>query len=319
MLLSAFLTILATATFANEALPTLSIAGLKFGTANWELSVIKRHGLDHANGFNLEIIPLASTSATKIAFQGGEADVIISDWIWIARQRQAGKDFAFIPYSKAVGGLMVNADSSIESLADIKGAKIGIAGGPLDKSWIILRAYAEQEYGLDLVAETEQVFGGAPLIFNSAKSGELDGAINFWHFMAKMEAAGMRKLIGVNEAATALGLDLDTPLLGYVVKGEMVREHPDLISGLAKASRAAKEMLATDDGEWLVLRPEMNAANDAEFEALKAGFIAGIPTSYQVDNASAAKVFALMARIGGRELVGNATSLPEGVFLNLAD
>ncbi len=258
---------------------------------------------------------MAGGAAAKVAFQGGEADVIVSDWLWVARQRAAGKDYVFIPYSKAVGGVLVSKDSAAQSLADLKGAKIGIAGGPLDKSWLILQAYAEKNYGLDLAGETEQVYGAPPLIFKSALSGEVGAAINFWHFMAKMEASGMRKLVDVSEAASDLGLDPNTPLLGYVVKGELLRENPDLVNGMAAASRAAKEILAKDDAEWDRLRPKMNAKTDAQFDALKAGFRAGIPAAGPIDEAAAARMLELMVKLGGEDLLGKATELPEGTFL----
>ncbi|MEM9813812.1 MAG: ABC transporter substrate-binding protein, partial [Pseudomonadota bacterium] len=184
--------VLATAAIAET--PVLKAAVLKFGTVNWELDTIEHYGLDTAEGFELDVAGVAGSSAAQVAFQGGEADVIVSDWLWVARQRAAGKDYVFIPYSKAVGGLMVPADSTVETLADLAGGKIGIAGGPLDKSWLILQAYAAQAYGVDLAGETEQVFGAPPLIFKTALDGGTSGAINFWHFMAKMEAAGMRKV-----------------------------------------------------------------------------------------------------------------------------
>lgn len=308
--------VLATAAIAET--PVLKAAVLKFGTVNWELDTIEHYGLDTAEGFELDVAGVAGSSAAQVAFQGGEADVIVSDWLWVARQRAAGKDYVFIPYSKAVGGLMVPADSTVETLADLAGGKIGIAGGPLDKSWLILQAYAAQAYGVDLAGETEQVFGAPPLIFKTALDGGTSGAINFWHFMAKMEAAGMRKVLSVETAATALGLDPDTPLLGYVVKGELLAEAPELVQGFASASRAAKDRLATDEAAWDRLRERMNAANDAEFEALKAGFRAGIPDAGPVDEAAADRMLRLMRSLGGPDLLGAAEALPEGVFLEPA-
>ncbi|MFG5381462.1 ABC transporter substrate-binding protein [Yoonia sp. R2-816] len=303
-------------TMALADTPTLRAAVLEFGTVNWELNTIKHHRFDTANGFNLEVQGMAGGAAAKVAFQGGEADVIVSDWLWVARQRAAGKDFVFIPYSKAVGGVMVPGDSPAQDLTDLAGMKIGIAGGPLDKSWLILRAYAEKNHDMDLVAETEQVFGAPPLIFGAATSGEVGAAINFWHFAAKMEAAGMRTLIDVSDASADLGLDPETPLLGYVVRGEMVRDNPDLINGLASASRAAKDLLATDDAEWARLRPNMNAKTDAQFAALVAGFRAGIPAPGPIDEAAAGRMLELMYELGGEELLGQATALPDGTFLS---
>ncbi len=295
-------------------LPVLTIASQAGGTVAWELETIRHHGLDEAQGFRLEIQEVAGKAAGQIAFQGGEVDVIVDDWIWVARQRAAGQDITFIPYSRAVGGVMVPAASAAESLQDLAGGRIGIAGGPNDKSWIILRAHMAQ-HGVDLLAETEQVYGAPPLIFQAAAAGELDGAINFWHFMARQEAAGMRHLISVAEAAEALGMDPDMPLLGYVVQSGLVAENPELVEAFAAASRAAKVQLATSDADWDRLRPMMNAADDAQFDALVAGFRAGIPGDGPIDEDSARAMFQLMVDLGGEELVGSATELPSGVFV----
>ncbi|MBB5722370.1 NitT/TauT family transport system substrate-binding protein [Loktanella ponticola] len=303
----------ATATWAET--PTIRAAVLKFGTVNWEMNTIKHHGFDTANGFNLEVDGVAGSAAAQIAFQAGETDVIVSDWLWVARQRAAGKDFVFIPYSKAVGGIMVPGDSTAQNLSDLAGLKVGIAGGPLDKSWLILQAYAEKNHDMNLADDTEQVFGAPPLIFGASMSGELDAAINFWHFGAKMEAGGMRTLVSVEDAAIDLGLDPETPLLGYVVHGEMLRDHPDLVNGLTAASRAAKDLLTTDDAEWDRLRENMNANDDAQFAALVAGFRAGIPAPGPIDEDAASRMLTLMYDLGGAELLGDASELPAGTFV----
>ncbi|MGZ2260240.1 ABC transporter substrate-binding protein [Roseobacter sp. A03A-229] len=302
--------------FASD-LPTIRAAVLKIGTVNWELATITENGLDRANGFVLDVQPFADNSGTRIAVEGGQADMAVADWIWVARQRAAGKDYVFIPYSKAVGGVVVPASSSAETLADLAGGKIGIAGGPLDKSWLILRAYAQQQYEMDLKAETEQVYGAPPLIFKSAMGDEYAGAINFWHFLAKNKAAGMRQLISVEEAGLALGLDTNTPLLGYYMKESFLAEHPDLAQGFFEASRAAKDKLASSEEAWDAIRPRMNAATDAQYDQLKSDWIAGIPDRAPIDAEAADKMLSLMSDLGGPELVGDATSVPAGLFADV--
>ncbi len=293
---------------------TIKVGTLANGTVNWELQTIRQRGLDKANGFMLEVTELAGNPATQVAMQGGEVDTIVSDWIWVAIQRGQGADFTFLPFSTAVGGLVVPADSPVQSLADLKGRKIGIAGGPVDKSWLILRAYSRQHDGADLAEVSEQVFGAPPMIQNAAETGEVDAAINFWHFLAKMQAGGMRQVISVEDAARELGLDPATPLLGYVLRDTWIAENPDLAKGLAQASRVAKDLLASDDAAWDALRPIMNARTDAEFIALRDGWRAGIPAPGPVDAGNAQKLFSVMAELGGDELTGGLTALPEGLF-----
>jgi NitT/TauT family transport system substrate-binding protein len=301
---------------ADDDLPTIRVAAQMAGTVNWELQTILHHGLDRAHGIRLELMDVAGSPAAQVAFQGGAADVIVSDWIWVARQRADGQDIAFVPYSVAIGGVMVPEGSAAESLEDLQGEQIGIAGGQLDKGWIILQALARQR-GWDLAAETRQVFGAPPIIYQAGVSGETAATVNFWHFMAKQEAAGMRHLISLAEAAEELGLDPRTPLLGYIVKGETLRERPGAVEGLAAASRAAKELLRESDAEWERLRPIMGAESEAEFVALREGWRAGIPEPGPIDETAVARVFAIMADLGGEDLVGSAKELPDGVFAPL--
>lgn len=316
LLIAAVTAVCATAAWAQDV-PVIRAAVLKIGTVNWELATITETGLDEQFGFKLDVQPYADNGATRIAVEGGEADMAVADWIWVARQRAAGKDYVFVPYSKAVGGLVVPVDSPAQTLADLADGKIGIAGGPLDKSWLILRAYAEQEYGFDLKADTEQVFGAPPLIFKTALGGELAGAINFWHFLAKMKAGGMRELISVEAAGRSLGLDPNTPLLGYYFKESFLEENPDIAQAFFDASRAAKDVLATNDAAWEVIRPRMNASSDAQFDQLKADWIKGIPDREPVNAAAVGAMLSLMADIGGPELVGTATTLPDGLFADV--
>ena len=296
-------------------LPTLTVAALEGGTVNWELDTIRHYGLDTANGFTLKVLAVAGNPAAEVALQGGEAEAIVTDWFWVARARAEGKDFTFLPYSRAVGGLLVRPQAGIMDLADLKGRKIGIAGGPLDKSWLILQAYARKELGIDLAKETEQVFGAPPLIMEAALSGEVDAALNFWHFGAKMQARGMTTLVSTADAARALGLDPETPLLGYVLSEKLLTEKPEAVAGLRAASKAAKAKLAGDDAAFARLREIMNVKSDAQYLALVAGYRAGIPLDAPVDQAAADKMLKLMAELGGEDLLGPVTSLPPGTFL----
>jgi NitT/TauT family transport system substrate-binding protein len=294
---------------------TIRIGVLKFGTVNWELDAIKSNGLDRAEGLELQIVELANTAATTVALQAGDVDVIVTDWLWVTRQRAEGAGFTFVPYSTSVGALVLPPDSTVTTLADLAGKKLGIAGGPVDKGWLVVRAAAAQRHGIDLDEAVEKVFAAPPLLNEEIISGRLDALLTFWNFAAQLEARGFRKLIGVEDAARDLGIETQVPLLGYVFDEAWATTHKDDVLALVRASRKAKELLARSDAEWKRLRPLMKAADDATFAALRDGFRAGTPGRWgEAERVDARRLFAIMAKLGGAELVGKSSELQPGTF-----
>jgi NitT/TauT family transport system substrate-binding protein len=299
---------------AAADLGTVRVGVLAFGTVNWELDVIKHHQLDTKHHFNLEVQRFGSGEATNVALQGEAVDAIVDDYLWVSRQRAEGQMLTFIPYSSTVGTVMVPPDSDIKSLADLEGKKIGVAGGPIDKSWLLVRGLATKRHDLDLAAEAEPVYGAPPLLNEKIQDGELDAVLNYWHFAARLEAKGYKPLVGVDEAIAELGVKSVPPQIGYVFRESFGKEHPGLIEAFAEASRDAKQLLMTD-AEWERIRPLTKAEDDATFEALKRNYQAGIVEHWgEAERADAAKLYAILADLGGDKLVGQAKELVPGTF-----
>lgn len=295
-------------------LGTIKIGVLKFGTVSWELDVIEHHGLDAKEGFTLEVTGFAANDAADVALMGEAVDGIVEDWLWVSRLRGEGVPLTFIPYSSSVGALMVSADGGIDSLADLDGKRLGIAGGPLDKSWLLIQALAKEQ-GVDLAEVTEPVYGAPPLLAEKFKSGELDAVINYWHFAARLEAEGHRRLIDVTQAQEALGVPADTPQLGYVFREQWADEHADLVQAFARASRAAKVIMDESDEEWERLRPLTRAEDDATLDALKRRYREGIVHSWgEQERQAAGQLYAVLADLGGEQLVGSSPVLVDGTF-----
>ncbi|MFN3987458.1 MAG: ABC transporter substrate-binding protein [Rhodocyclaceae bacterium] len=301
---------------AQAAEPAVLRVGiLQFGTVSWELEVMRSAGLAEREGVRLEIVPLALKDATNVAIQGGAVDVIVNDWIWVARQRAEGRDFTFYPYSQAVGGLMVRPDAGVATLADLRGKRLGVAGGALDKSWLLLRAYALRNLGTDAAALVEPNFAAPPLLNELMLRGELPAVLNFWHYNARLEAAGMQTLLSMEQILAGLGVEGELPLVGWVFRERWANANPDAVSGFLRASAAAKALMLESDAIWADLRPMMKVDDDATFRALKAGFRAGVPYASLADAERAARVvFGILAEQGGTPLVGSAREVPPGTF-----
>lgn len=299
---------------AIAADPVIKVGVLKFGTVNWELKSMKYHGLDTANGFSLEIVPFAGGDATRIALLGGDVDVIVSDWLWVSRQRSVDRTFTFAPYSSSVGAIMIPPGSDMKNLGDLKGRKIGIAGGPLDKSWLLLQGMARQNYAMDLSAENEIVFGAPPLLAEKARDGELDAVLNYWHYCARLEAVGFSRLVSAEDAAIALGSTGPVSAIGYVFDEKWAENN--LAAAFIKASTDTKKIMESSDEEWQRLS-ESGAIKDgpAALQVLRDRFREGIPArAHDEEVKDAAVIYGLLSELGGKKLVGNGTTMAEGTY-----
>ena len=297
---------------ATASTHQVRVGVLKFGTVHWELDVIKTHAFAEKQGIDLQIVELGSKRATAVALQGGGADVIVTDWIWVSRQRAEGRDYAFAPYSLSVGGLMVRPDAGISELADLRGRKVGVAGGPVDKSWLLLQAYAKRG-GLDLSVSIEPTFGAPPLLNELIKRGDLPAVLNFWHYNARLKAAGMQELLTAADILPALGVERPIPLLGWVFNRSWAKDHREALDGFLRASYSAKHLLLESDAEWTRLEPKMKVSDAPTAAALRDAYRLGIPREFgKADREAAAQAFAILAREGGEKLVGSShTLMPE--------
>ena len=299
---------------SSRAAETIRLAVQKTGTFAWELAVIRAHGLDRQANLVIEVSELASTEAGKIALRAGAADVIISDWLWVSRERGLGAKLTFYPYSSALGAVMVPNSSPIRTLADLKGRKLAVAGGPIDKNWLLLRASMKQD-GIDLKSESTIVYGAPPLLAAKTLSGEMDATVNYWNFCAALEAKGFRRLIGIEELLLKLGAKGRTAMIGYVFDEAWESANREAVSRFIAMTREAKEILATSDAEWEKIAALTGAADAATLRAYRDRYREGIPRRRIAEEEADARVlYRVLAAIGGREIVGPAPELDSGTF-----
>ena len=306
--------LLVAASSATFAADRLRIGVQSTGTFAWQLDVIRRHGLAEAANLNLIATEMASPDAGKLALNADTVDIAVVDWLWVARERALGMKLQFYPYSTAVGAIMTRNDSPIRTLADLKGRTLSIAGGPLDKSWLIVQAAAIR-HSVDLKRETTLQYGAPPLIYQKLLQGEAEASLNFWNFCAQLESHGYRRLYDVREAETELGLKEPLSLTGYVFPESFAAAHKDTIDRFLSVVRQANDILLNSDVEWDALRPLMRAEDDATFLALRDRTRQGLPRRSVVgEETDARTLFEALVNIAEPGLVGPARELDPGLY-----
>lgn len=299
----------------NTELPEVRVGVLKYGTVNWEIAVIKHYQLDKKYNFNLQVMPLSTKNASAVAIQSKAVDIILSDWLWVNRQRFNDKNYTLVPTSIASGGLYVAGDSTAKSVNDLTETKIGVAGGSVDKNWLLLQSYAQKKYQLNIEDNAEMVFATPPLLNRLMERSAVDAAINFWHYNARLSANGFKLLVSVPEMLAELGITNKVPLLGWVFEQNWAIEHKQKLTGFLQASKEAQQLLLYCDDEWQRIRPLTKAENDNVFIALKNEYRTRLLAKFGAEEIKASKqILSVLAEQGGRNLVGKATTLAEGTF-----
>jgi NitT/TauT family transport system substrate-binding protein len=303
---------------AAVAADRIRLVAQRTGSLAWELDVIKARGLDKAANLDIETLELASTEAGKVALKGGSADIIVSDWTWVARERALGDGLVYYPYLSTLGAVMAPAQSAIRDIADLKGRKIAVAGGPIDKSWLLLRALGLRS-GLDLKAQTTVVYGAPPLLSEKALQGETDATLTFWNFCAELEAKGQKRAIQMDDVLHRLGANGPVALLGYVFDGAWAARNRSAVDRFLDASLKAKDILATSDTEWQRLAPRIGVTDARSLAILRERYSEGIPRRRIDDEAADARgLYRILADIGGADLVGPGQELDAGSFYRRA-
>lgn len=297
---------------AATELPDISVSVLQFGTAHWELAAMKGAGLDRANGFELTMQMVANLGAARLALTSGSADAAVADLLWVQSQFIRELPYRYVPFSSSIGEVVVPTGSGVRSLADLTGLRVGIAGGPDSKGWILMLAAAEQQE-IDLADDIIKQYAAPPLLSEALRRKQLDAVVTYWHFAARLTANGeFRSAFQMRDLLIQLGLDPRLPLLGFVFADSWAAANPQLMAGFYRALQKTQEQLLEGQAEWNSLRPLMQAGDDETFAALRGGFIDGIPAL--LTPARVADLQALLTILG----TPPASVMPERLFYQQA-
>jgi len=292
----------------------IRLAVQKTGTLAWELDVIKAHGIDRKLDLAIEPVELASTEAGKIALKGGSADLMLSDWLWVSRERALGDALVFYPSSSTLGAVMVPTQSPVREIADLKGKKLAVAGGPLDKSWLLLQALARRG-GIDLRRQATIVYGAPPLLSEKALQGETDATLTFWNFCADLESKGHQRAIAMDQVMKSLGAKGPVAIVGYTFDSTWAGRNRSAVDRFLAATRQAKDILASSETEWQRLAPRIRVTDASALAIYRQRYGEGIVLRpLAEEEADARALYRVLAEVGGAELVGPSRELAAGTF-----
>ncbi len=197
----------------------------------------------------------------------------------MARQRGNGRDYAFYPYSSVSGGVILGNKTTLESITDLSGKRIGVAGGELDKNWLLLSALYRQKSGNSLQEQAEISFAAPPLLSRQLKAGQLDLVLTYWHFAARLEAEGFKQWGDGSALLQAMQLDPDMPFLGYVFRRNWAEQNRAALNAFLRGVAGTRTDICQQDAAWQMVIPLTRTEDDKTLNLLRQRYCRG-----QVEN-----------------------------------
>src|SRR5262249_5101197 len=145
--------------------------------------------------------------------------------------------------------------------------------------------------------------------------GENDATLTFWNFCAELESKGYKDVISTGDVMKKLGAKAPVAILGYAFDGAWAAKNKGTIDRFIDAARAAKEILASTEGEWQRLAPRIGVSDPKALALYRQRYRDGMVSRPVADEeADARALYLVLAEIGGAELVGSARELDRGTF-----
>ena len=188
------------------------------------------------------------------------------------------------------------------------------AGGALDKSWLLLQAWARKK-GFDIRKEAQVVFGAPQLLAVKLEQGELEASMNYWNLCAELEAKGFRRALEMAQVEHELGAKGAVAMIGYAFEQGFAARNGAALARYFAAANKAKEILAAGPEEWTRISARTGVSDPKALETLRKRYADGMPRrSIEDEEADARALYKVLVDVGGAELAGPARELPSGLY-----
>ncbi|MCC6211922.1 MAG: ABC transporter substrate-binding protein [Burkholderiales bacterium] len=206
------------------------------GTQWYVAEAMQRGGFFRKHDLEIERKDVASVPAIFTTLKAKAGDIAFSSWIANMQFRAQGLDFIDVfPLTEFHNDVMVRPDSPVRNIADLKGRRVGLYGGPAGGTTAMFKVQAMRFFGLDPERDLKMHFGATPLLAGLLEKGELDAIIVTEPVATELALAKKVRIIAnlndLHRSQTGEGL----LSLTITVRREFAEQHPQAVRAFIRA------------------------------------------------------------------------------------
>jgi NitT/TauT family transport system substrate-binding protein len=228
--------------------------------------VATQQGIFAKNGLEYEPTPFAGPEAVPTAFQGGTIDGSTAGLATMVQIRSQGNlvNVAF-GTDFLLHDVLVMKDSKINSFADLKGAKVGLFGGPAGHGANLLKSLCIAFFGFDLDKEASVQYGAPPLLAGSLEKGDLDAVLLLDPFTSTLLTGEKVRSVGDTTKVYREKTGDNTALIAgsMAIRQAYTEQNPDAVTALIASFLEAGRYLQANPQAWIDASKDLGYKDEA--------------------------------------------------------
>lgn len=226
--------------------------GLTGGAQEFVDFVMEGHGMLDQVGLQADKVKSLSPANLHIMVAERKVDIGFGGFTTMATARSQGKDIIVIyGVFSPVNMVFVRKDSSIKTLSDLKGKKLGVFGGPGSTTFAFLAVLSKNWYGVDLFHDAELVTAPAPALAELLGKGDIDAALLGTIESIQTFAQDRYRVLADLSAEYKAHQGGRAPAhVTVATNEEFARMHPDIVRDYLKAYASALQYVHVHPEVW---------------------------------------------------------------------
>src|SRR5262245_3391487 len=259
--------------------------GLTGGAQEFVDFVMEGHGLLDQVGLKADKVKSLSPANLHLMVAERKVDIGFGGFTTMATARGEGNDLIVIyGVFSPVNMVFVRKDSSIKTVADLKGKKLGIFGGPGSTTFAFLAVLAKNWYGIDLFHDAELVTAPGPALAELLGKGDIDAALlGTVESIQNFAQDRYRVLVDLSAEYKAHQGGRAPAHVTVATNEEFAKAHPDIVRDYLKAYKGALEYAHAHPEVWDEYATSIKMENPAERALLRQKMEPNLVESWDAD------------------------------------
>lgn len=234
-------------TTAQRTAKTFRFAYLRFAIAG--CGAIDELGLLQARGWNVEFMRIDQTPALVNAFASGQAQISDMATVVAAQMFEQGVPLkVFCAATGPIGAILVQKDSDIQSIPQLRGRKVG--GIPGTNTMQDTNAMVRKLYSLDLISDTQFIqASSAPDAANLLINKNVEAIVIWQPTVANLLVNGHARILATQWDLwkQVSGRTAPPVHIIYYATPSLTTEYPDLLRDIVAAQKEVAELWRKGD------------------------------------------------------------------------